>query len=93
MEIFRHLNTSMQGQDENTQTSTDRLVALQWKIVILKVKHLATLEHNIQHYFPSLVAEQYDWVRYPFAPVTTDSSVSSHSEEEELASLSADCIL
>jgi hypothetical protein len=40
--------------------------------------------HNIQYYFPSLVAEQYNWVRNLFAPMTTDSDVSSTSEEEEV---------
>jgi hypothetical protein len=88
------MNISMQGQDENILTSTDKILALQRKIgiwkhraekgnfemfppipkthtketVALMAKHLATLDQNIQHYFPSLTTEKYDWVRNPFTP-------------------------
>ena len=117
-EIFGQLNivnSSMQGRNENILTSTDMLVALKKKIVILKnrakldefdmfstmrtnctkeiipivVEHLTALEENIEHYFPSLNTEKYDWVRNPFVDVPSNAGFKL-CEEEELATISSD---
>ena len=117
-EILGQLNIvsgSMQGRNENIITSTDKLVTLAKKIVILKnraklgefdmfptmrtnctkemipivVEHLTALEENIDHYFPSLNTEKYDWVRNPFVDVPSNIGFKL-CEEEELATISSD---
>ena len=117
-EIFCQLiivNSSMQGRNENIITSTDKLVALKKKIVILKnraklgefdmfptmrtnctkemipivVEHLTALEENIDHYFPSLNTEKYDWVHNPFIDVPSNIGFKL-CEEQEFATISSD---
>ena len=36
------------------------------EMIPIVVEHLTALEENIDHYFPSLNTEKYDWVRNPF---------------------------
>ena len=35
------------------------------EMIPIVVEHLTALEENIDHYFPSLNTEKYDWVRNP----------------------------
>ena len=117
-EIFGQLNivnSSMQGQDKNILTLTDKLVDLKKKFFFLKnrakfgefdmfptmrtnctkemipivVEHLTALEENIDHYFPSLNTEKYDWVHNPFVDVPSNIG-SKLCEEEALATTSSD---
>ena len=52
--------------------------------------HINTLGERINHYFPSLSSEQYDWVRDPFAQTASKTNILTLKEEEELAELSSD---
>ena len=52
--------------------------------------HLTTLGERIDHYFPSLSSESYDWVRDPFAQTASNTNILTLKEEEELAELSSD---
>ena len=52
--------------------------------------HLNTLGERIDHYFPSLPSENYDWVGDPFAQTASNTNISTLKEEEELAELSSD---
>ena len=52
------------------------------------VEHLTALEENINHYFPSLNTEKYDWVRNSFVDVP--SNIGFKLCEEELATISSD---
>ena len=52
--------------------------------------HITTLGERIDHYFPSLSSEQYDWVRNPFVQIAGNTSILTLKEEEELAELSSD---
>lgn len=52
--------------------------------------HLNTLGERIDHYFPSLSSEHYDWVRDPFAQTASKTNILTLKEEEELADLSSD---
>ena len=38
------------------------------EIIPLISEHITTLQDKIQHYFPNLHIEDYDWVRNPFIP-------------------------
>ena len=51
-------------------------------------EHLATLVEKIDHYFPSLSTEKFDWVRDPFA--NSSCSGLTLDEEEEMACISSD---
>ena len=59
------------------------------EIIHIVVEHLTALEENIDHYFPSLNTEKYDWVRNPFVDVPSNI-VFKLCEEEELATISSD---
>ena len=59
-------------------------------LIPLIVDHLATLEGNLDHYFPSINIEQYDWVRNPFIDISNEDVGLSLTEEEELAAISTD---
>ena len=61
-------------------------------LVLLIVDHLATLEGNLDHYFPSVNIEQYDWIRNPFIDISNEDVGLSltEEEEEELAGISVD---
>ena len=47
------------------------------------------VEENIEHYFPSLNSEKYDWVRNPLVDVPFNIGFKLY-EEEELATISSD---
>lgn len=59
-------------------------------LIPLIVDHLATLEGNLNYYFPSINTEQYDWIRNPFIDISTEDVGLSLTEEEELAAISTD---
>jgi hypothetical protein len=56
----------------------------------LILEHLSVLEDKLQQYFPSLNANEYDWVRNRFAVTTADTKHLSLKEAEELAELQDD---
>jgi hypothetical protein len=60
------------------------------EITPLIFDHLTTLEERIDHYFPSLSSEHYDWVRDPFVHIAGNTNILTLKEEEELAELSSD---
>ncbi|XP_068247742.1 zinc finger BED domain-containing protein 5-like [Palaemon carinicauda] len=53
------------------------------------VSHLTALDENIDHYFPSLNTEKYDWIRNPFMNIPSNIGLQL-CEEEELATISSD---
>ena len=59
------------------------------EIIPIVVEHLTALEENIDHYFPSLNTEKYDWVCNPFVDVPSNIGFKL-CEEEELATISSD---
>ena len=59
-------------------------------LIPLIVDHLATLEGKLDHYFPSISIEQYDWIRNPFIDASFEDVGLSLTEEEELAAISTD---
>ena len=52
-------------------------------------QHLTTLEEKFNSYFPSLKADEYDWVRNPFIESSSNTGLLL-CEEEELACISGD---
>ncbi|XP_050505417.1 zinc finger BED domain-containing protein 5-like [Diabrotica virgifera virgifera] len=54
------------------------------------IEHLTLLEEKIDHYFPSLNTDNYDWIRNPFISINMSKYQLSLQEEEELVGLSAD---
>ena len=59
------------------------------EMIPIVVENLTVLEENIDHYFPLLNTEKYDWVRNPFVDVPSNIGLKS-CEEEELATISSD---
>ena len=59
------------------------------KMIPIIVKHLCTVGENIDHYFPSINTDKYDWTRNPFIDFHHNEELQLH-EEEELASISSD---
>ena len=59
------------------------------EMIPIVVENLTALEENIDHYFPSLNTEKYDWVRNPFVDVPSNIGFKLR-EEEELATISSD---
>ena len=59
------------------------------EIIPIVVEHLTALEENIDHYFPLLNTEKYDWLRNPFIDVPSNIGFKL-CEEEELAIISSD---
>ncbi|XP_068201803.1 zinc finger BED domain-containing protein 5-like [Palaemon carinicauda] len=53
------------------------------------VNYIKTLDENIDHYFPSLSTEKYDWIRNPFMNIPSNIGLQL-CEEEELATISSD---
>ncbi|KAL7643676.1 UNVERIFIED_CONTAM: hypothetical protein RMT77_005659 [Armadillidium vulgare] len=53
------------------------------------VSHLTALDESIDRYFPSLITEEYDWIRNPFINVSSNIGLQLW-EEEELATMSSD---
>jgi hypothetical protein len=60
------------------------------KIAPLILSHLEALQKKLEHYFPSLTVEQYDWIRNPFGGVSLDDSQLSLEEEEQLTEIISD---
>jgi len=60
------------------------------KIAPLILSHLEALQKKLDHYFPSLAVEQYDWIRNPFGGVSLDDSQLSLEEEEQLTEIISD---
>ena len=42
------------------------------EMILIVVEHLTALEENVDHYFPSLNTEKYDWVCNPFVDVPSN---------------------
>ncbi|XP_053545292.1 zinc finger BED domain-containing protein 5-like [Bombina bombina] len=61
---------------------------LKCEISSLIVDHLTLLGEKVQHYFPNVEIQDYDWIRNPF--LTTATRDFSLIEEEELADLKND---
>ena len=59
------------------------------EMIPILVEHLTAIEENIDHYFPSLNTEMYDWVRNHFVDVPSNIGFKL-CEEEELATISSD---
>ena len=59
------------------------------EMIPIVVVHLTALEENIDHYFPSLNTEKYDWIRNPIVDVPSNIGFKLF-EEEELATISSD---
>ena len=59
------------------------------EMIPIVVEHLEALEEKINHYFPSLNTENYDWVRNPFVDAPSNIEFNL-CEEEELATISSD---
>jgi hypothetical protein len=55
-------------------------------ILELILKHLDSLHCQINHYFPSLSIEKYDWVRNPFVEASSEDQFTL-DEQEQLAEL------
>ncbi|XP_068115889.1 zinc finger BED domain-containing protein 5-like [Hyperolius riggenbachi] len=53
-------------------------------------KHLEDLQNKMEHYFPSLSTQQYDWVRDPFSEECAHPVNFSLREEEEFCELRCD---
>ena len=56
------------------------------ELIPIVVEHLTALEENIDHYFPSLNTEKYDWVCNPFVDVPSNIGFKL-CEEEQLATI------
>ncbi|XP_050503440.1 protein FAM200A-like [Diabrotica virgifera virgifera] len=54
------------------------------------IEHLTLLEEKIDHYFPFLNTDNYDWIRNPFISINMSKHQLSLQEEEELVGLSTD---
>ena len=59
------------------------------EMIPIVVEHLTALEENIDHYYPSLNTEKYDWFRNPFVDVPSYIGFKL-CEEEELVTISND---
>ena len=53
-------------------------------------EHLAVLEKQLQHYFPDICSENYDWIRNPFVASVSTQSQLTLMEEEQLVELRHD---
>ena len=53
-------------------------------------KHLEELQIKIEHYFPSLSIQEFDWVRDPFSECSTHPNNLNLREEEKLCVLQSD---
>jgi hypothetical protein len=51
-------------------------------ILPLILNHLDALHNQISHCFPSLVVEEYDWIRNPFVAIHPSIQLSLEEEEE-----------
>ena len=59
-----------------------------WKEILpLILDHLTTLQERIDHYFPELIVDDYDWIRNPFTKEPSSVGQLSLREEEELTEL------
>ncbi|XP_068247939.1 zinc finger BED domain-containing protein 5-like [Palaemon carinicauda] len=56
-------------------------------IIPIISEHLAVLEKQIQHYFPDICTENYDWIRNPFVASISTQSQLTLMEEEQLVEL------
>lgn len=59
------------------------------EMIPVVVSHLTALDESIDKYFPSLITEEYDWIRNPFINVSSNIGLQL-CEEEELATMSSD---
>ncbi len=59
-------------------------------ILPLISSHLEALQNRLNHYFPSLDIEKYDWIRNPFVETSADDNQFSLEEEEQLAEITND---
>ncbi|KAL7646078.1 UNVERIFIED_CONTAM: hypothetical protein RMT77_002979 [Armadillidium vulgare] len=58
------------------------------EMILVVVSHLTALDESIDRYFPSLITEEYDWIRNPF--INVSSNIGLQLCEEELATISSD---
>ena len=60
------------------------------EILPLILDHLTSLQGRIDHYFPTLSFEDYDWVRNPFLEILSKEGIFTLREEEELTDIRHD---
>ena len=60
------------------------------EILPLILDHLTSLQGRIDHYFPTLSIEDYDWVRNPFLEILSREGIFTLREEEELTDIRHD---
>ena len=60
------------------------------EILPLILDHLTSLQGRIDHYFPTLSIEDYDWVRNPFLEILSRQGMFTLREEEELTDIRHD---
>ena len=60
------------------------------EILPLILDHLTSLQGRIDHYFPTLSIEDYDWVRDPFLEILSREGIFTLREEEELTDIRHD---
>ncbi|XP_068229494.1 zinc finger BED domain-containing protein 5-like [Palaemon carinicauda] len=60
------------------------------EIIPIISEHLAVLEKQLQHYFPDIYTENYDWIRNTFVASKSTQSQLTLMEEEQLVELRHD---
>ncbi|XP_068224197.1 SCAN domain-containing protein 3-like, partial [Palaemon carinicauda] len=60
------------------------------EIIPIISEHLAVLENQLQHYFPGICTENYNWIRNPFVASISTQSQLTLMEEEQLVELRHD---
>ena len=60
------------------------------EILPLILDHLTSLQGRIDHYFPTLSIEDYDWVRDPFLEILSREGIFTLRKEEELTDIRHD---
>ncbi|XP_068237126.1 SCAN domain-containing protein 3-like [Palaemon carinicauda] len=60
------------------------------EIIPIISEHLAVLEKQLQHYFPDICTENYDWIRNPFVASISTQSQLTLMEDEQLVEVRHD---
>jgi len=66
------------------------LVVEREHLIPLICDHLSSLERQIDHYFPDIAIDKYDWLRNPFTEASNTNTELSNAEEEELIDIRSD---
>lgn len=59
-------------------------------LIPLICDHLSSLERQIDHYFPDIAIEKYDWLRNPFIEESNTDVELTYNEQEELIEIRSD---